>query len=263
MSKKFTAPKTVTPKEMYEKLSTFFMENTQLVKNTCKNGGILNVIYPKVPKTGITPRITVKHVKTKENPTGCFYDPETNRMIVRLFFNKDTGLYTFMKLEDNETPDDWKYDTYCWNDEVFEAETDKLPINVRSTDGLMNLYNLLNLMENDEEKRALCDDIRYELFGDFYLCKSKADMRLSIEITNELFYDLGLTHVIDEWVDKPQEDGTFELTELSVGDRLIWTIKRVNGELQHSFYRCAQNVYLDTYEDLATPFEGIEERHIK
>ena len=167
-----------------------------------------NILFPKWSDMGPMGLILAQAVKTKEQPTGCFYDEAAFRIVLRVLGGK-----VFMS---------GRPDCYSWNqNKVAKLNLDpqKLPfIGVHSADGLIRLGKLLETVQGEADRKWLAE-LFVQCNQDYLLVTTPAEQRTVVEVTQEL-YNKGLTACVDEWM-QTDADGNAEETKLYPGDFLV------------------------------------------
>ncbi len=165
-----------------------------------------NIVFPKWSDIGLIGMMFRQYLKTKEQPEGNLYDEAKFQTVLRVLRGK--------VLMNN------KPDTYCWKFSKLESAKDVRPIGTNCAEGLIALTDVLNEIEDIEEKKLLADMFS-KLKEDLLLVTTPAENRTCIEVTEEL-YNAGITFCVDEWMDT-DENGDASVTNLEIGDFLIVT----------------------------------------
>lgn len=192
-------------------------------KRDCIKLELKNIVFPKWSDMGLMGMMFRQYLRTKEQPEGNLYDEAKFQTVLRILRGK-----VLM----NNRPD-----AYCWKFNKLETAKDVQPIGTNCADALLSLMDVLNGIENLEEKKLLADMFA-KMKEDLLLVTTPAENRSCIEITQEL-YDAGITFCIDEWMDT-DEDGNAPITNLQIGDFLI-----VN---ENSVYRIGRDEFIETHE---------------
>ena len=129
-------------------------------------------------------------------------------------------------------------DAYAWTEEKFcQFATDVQPFGGNSGKGILNMCAIIPTIKNEHDRIMFAHRMAREK-RDLLLVTTAAEDRRCVEITQEL-YDLGLTACIDQWV-KLAPNGTYAITNLQVGDRLI---------IDRQVYCVRKDMYEKTYTD--------------
>lgn len=203
---------------MYTNKETFNQFVWSLKRTKCKKLKLFNIVF--FPFLGLFGMIFNQNINTKEQ-VGKFYDHSMYQVVFRIIDGR--------LLMEN------KPDAYAWKKSKVESSK-KLRIGLSLT-GIVNFFKTYNSIK-DKEERKLFKEF-FSLFRkDMALIVSEEEARECVEVTQEL-YDAGLTRVINDWETKPKDDGTWETSDLSVGDYLIIT--------DDGAYQVQRDVFLLTY----------------
>lgn len=169
---------------------------------------------------GLFGKIFNQNINTKEQ-ANKLYPNDEYQVLFRILDGK--------LLKDN------KPDSYAWKKSKIETYDSKR-IGL-SLFGFINYYKVLRTISSKEERKMFHDF--FKLFRvDLSLIFTPAEERECVIITQELF-DAGLTHVINDWENKPDENGNWAKSELHVGDALIIT--------KDGAYQVQADVFAETY----------------
>lgn len=164
-----------------------------------------NIVFPKWDDLGLLGMIFRQNIRTKEQPEGCLYDEATYQVVMRIISGR--------VLMTGGRPDayTWKYS------KVAEADNVSF-IGTNSAEAVINLSAALMSIKDDSEKRLFAD-MFCNWNKDLLLVTTKEELRLCIEITQDL-YARGMCCCVDEWMET-DENGEADITSLNIGDYLI------------------------------------------
>lgn len=169
---------------------------------------IPNIIFPKWDKLPVlATKIFAMAIKTKEQPSGCLYDEENYRPVLRILKGQ---------LLINGMPD-----VYAWPEKKVQKNlgTDAKEIGYATLEARTNLEDFLNSIEDVNEKKMLEEMFMLIPTLAAHVVVTTAEDRECIEVTEEM-HDDGITACVDEWM-PVDDDGNSTPTLLSIGDYLV------------------------------------------